>query len=93
MRHWFSWYQPTEDYRPIKWPLPPHIPHYWCSGQVADDSYSLVAVVDAPDEEGAIAAVREYWPDMGELRFCEEKEDGWLPQSDRFPVGAPPRTL
>jgi hypothetical protein len=88
-RWWVSWNEPldqSQDCRPIKWPLPPEIPHWWCTGGAGDGSTaSICAVVDAPCENAAKKLVARHWkPDS--WRFCEEKERGWLPASDRFPV-------
>lgn len=88
-RWWVSWYEPMDasgDYRPQTWPLPPSIPHYWCSGQTFDgDAATLCAVVDADTEEAAKDEVRKLWKPAG-WRFCNEKAPGWMPASDRFPV-------
>lgn len=89
VRFWISWYQPTEDYRPVKWPLPPEIPGFWCSGYGADDAATLCAVVDAPTEASAkrIIQAKRNWPETHRWRFCEGKEPGWMPPPDRFPHG------
>ncbi len=90
-RFWISWYQPTEDYRPIygskkqKEPLN-HL--YWCSGQrCSDDAWAMCAVVDALNETAAKRTVKKYWPEATEWRFCDEKETDWMP-NDRFKVPA-----
>lgn len=86
-RFWISWYQPTEDYRPIypkgdKEPLG-HL--YWCTGERADGASTMCAVVDAKDESEAKLTIKKYWPEANEWRFCEERPYNWLPGSDRFP--------
>lgn len=82
---WISWYQPGEDYRPPKWPLPKSFLGYWCSGEAFDGSYStLCAHVKAKDESAAKSLIAASWPDHGDFRFCEEKAEGWTPGS-RFP--------
>jgi len=84
-RFWISWEEPTDDAcdaRPLKLPLPPSIPAWWESGY--GDGYSCVcAVIDAPTEKKAKAAVKGYWKPRA-WRFCETKTDGWKP-GDRFP--------
>lgn len=81
-RFWISWYQPTEDYRPIKFPIPVE---WWCSGERADGASTLCAMVDALTEEAAKKEIQKYWHEAGEWRFCDEKAIDWLPGS-RFPV-------
>lgn len=87
-RYWISWYQPTEDYRPIykgdKEPLN-HL--YWCTGQRCggDNAFTVCAVVDAENVEEAKKTVQKYWPEANEWRFIEEKEPTYLPSEDRFP--------
>ncbi len=90
-RFWISWYQPTEDYRPIypKGQAAPLAHRYWCSGQrCADDSWTMCAVVDADSEADAKAVVQRYWPEAKEWRFCEPRAADWLPGADRFPPPA-----
>lgn len=88
MRFWISWYQPTEDYRPVYDPAKESEPlnHlYWCSGQRgSDDAWTLCAVVDASTDEEARRIVQRYWPEAHEWRFCELKASDWMP-GDRFP--------
>lgn len=84
-RWWISWHQPTEDYRPLRYP--PHNPvmGWWCSGCDENDIATLCAVVLADDEDEARANIIAEWPEAERWRFCEEKPDGWV-LSDRFPV-------
>jgi hypothetical protein len=85
-RYWISWREPldeTEDYRPLKWPLPEAIPAYWCSGY-GDDFATLCAVVDARSEAEAMNIVGQHWQPSG-WRFVEERSPEWRPSSDRFP--------
>jgi hypothetical protein len=87
-RWWISWVEPvdeSEDYRPRNWPLPPSIPAYWCSGwDGGSRAAMLCAVVDAETPEQAMDEIRAYW-NPREWRFCEPRDEGWRPQSDRFP--------
>lgn len=85
---WVSWWQPGDDYRPTGWPPPAPVLAYWCSGERGDDDNiesSLVALVEAPDEDAAWAAILNpaAWPEAGERRFCNER-DRVSPPSDRF---------
>lgn len=85
-RYWISWYQPTEDYRPLTDPPHESVLGWWCSGyRCSDGLASLCALVSATDEESAKACVRHSWPEAAEWRFCEERDSDWLP-GDRFPL-------
>ena len=89
-RYWISWYQPTEDYRPLKWPLPKEILGWWCSGlRCSDDASTLVAWVEAESNESAEKLIKKYWPEAKEWRFNDEVELDWKP-NDRFPVEVKP---
>jgi hypothetical protein len=83
-RYWIGWDEPTPDgdYRPLRLPVPPEIKAWWCSGS-GDDVSMLCAVVDAPDEAAAKAAVEAEWR-PSRWRFCNVKPPDWRP-SDRFP--------
>jgi hypothetical protein len=86
-RFWISWYQNTEDYRPLTDPPITAVKHWWCSGN-ADEGATLCAVVEAATELAAQEAVRKSWPEASDdcFRFCEKKDTDWLPPSGRFPV-------
>lgn len=91
MRHWASWVQKSEDFRPVydaaKEPEPfDHM--YWCSGE-GEGYFTMCAVVDAKDEGDVCAKIKKYWPEFEELRFCEQKPDAWMP-GGRFPMEAKP---
>ena len=82
---WVSWYQPTDDYRPL--PVPPKsiVKGYWCTGcRDADAASTMVAWVRAEDAACAMARIKEYWPEAAEWRFCDERAEGWQP-NERFP--------
>lgn len=83
MRFWISWYQPTEDYRPLKEGI-----SYWKTGQTVSEpvQYTLCAVVDAEDKGAAKKRILEDWPEAHNWRFCDSVPDGWEPSSDRFPA-------
>lgn len=88
-RFWISWWQVTEDWRPVYNPKkePEPLKHmYWSSGErCSDGAASMCAVVDAKNEADAKRTIRRYWPEAKEWRFCEEKSNEWLP-GNRFPV-------
>ena len=93
LRYWISWNEPHDaqygaDPRPVVWPLPASIPHWWCSG--AGDGYSTVcAVVDVNgDADSAKALIAKHWRPR-DFRFVEQKGwsvAGWMPEGTRFPV-------
>lgn len=85
-RWWVSWYQPTEDYRPLSSPPNEAILGWWCSGmRCADEASTLCALVHAASERAAKKAIQIDWPEAREWRFCETRPDDYLP-ADRFPV-------
>ena len=92
-RFWLSWYQPVgadEDWRPIydkKKESEPLKHRYWCSGEVGIPTVAVTvcALVDAKSEADAWRKVKRYWPDMGEVRFCNEVAADYTP-GDRFPM-------
>lgn len=97
-RFWISWYQPTEDYRPLTDPPNAAILGWWCSGYgesaeirklwgltPRQTSATLCALVNADSRESAENAVHIDWPEATEWRFCYERECDFLP-GDRFPL-------
>ena len=87
-RFWISWYQPTDDYRPVTVPPKSEVLGYWCSGyRGSDDAATMCAwvVAGSEDEANALISSEKYWPEAEEWRFCNEVEDEWVP-SDRFPL-------
>jgi len=86
VRYWISWYQPTEDERPLTFPPNEAVLGYWCSGQrCADDAWTLCALVRAPSAAEAQAAILKDWPEASEWRFVNERDKSWRP-SARFPL-------
>jgi hypothetical protein len=84
-RFWVSWYQPTEDYRPLTYPPNNHILGWWCSGH-AEVGSTICAAIEAENEEAAREAVLKDWPeafDVEDWRFINEKPNDWKP-GDRF---------
>ena len=83
--YWVSWFQPTDDHRPLTYPPGRSILGWWCSGTRGhDDVAILCAMVVAPNEKGAIEVVQKDWPEAEEWRFIEQKDTVEL--GDRFPV-------
>ena len=82
---WISWYQPTEDYRPLK--DPSKAKAWWCTGRRSSDyAATICAWVKANTEIEAKKIVQEDWPEAQEWRFIEKKPDDWEgPPKDRFP--------
>lgn len=85
MRFWISWWQPTADYRPLRDPPNAAILGWWETGQRwAGAEHSIVALVSAPHEADAHAAVKLDWPEATGWRFCEARSESWRP-GHRFP--------
>lgn len=86
MRYWVSWVQPTEDFRPMMWPLPSNM-DYWCSGYDSDGMPILCALIDAESDVRAREQIAAYWPETTGVnwRTWDEKPDDWTP-GDRFPL-------
>ncbi len=70
-RHRFT--QPTEDYRPIKFPPPGP---YWCSGYDSKDNAILIAYLPSK------AKLIDWWPEAQDDEYTDESE---VVFSDRFP--------
>ena len=81
---WVSWHQPTEDYRPLKYPPNPKILGWWCSGERGDGCAIIIAMVKAGRESEAKGHIEKDWPEAEDYRFCDEKEDLFV--SSRFPL-------
>lgn len=84
-RFWASWVQPTDDHRPLKFPPTEPIIGWWCSGYDSDDNATLVALIEAEDEQAAADVVKENWPEWSEWRFIEPRPIDYRP-GDRFPL-------
>lgn len=85
-RFWLSWDEKHEDVRPLTFPPNKAILGWWCTGEAYDGSYStLVAWVEAKNENAAKQAILKDWPGNHEWRFVEKCKLGWLP-NDRFPL-------
>lgn len=85
-RYWVSWYQPTDDERPITFPPNPAILGWWCTGEKGDGSaFTICALVRALSPQEAQQAVLTDWPEVAEYRFFSQVESGWKPPEDRFP--------
>lgn len=86
-RFWISWYQKTEDPRPIHFPPSQGILGWWSSGvRNSDDAHTISCVVDAKNEKEAMLEISKDWPEEErEHRFCKERENDFQP-GDRFPL-------
>jgi 5-methylcytosine-specific restriction endonuclease McrA len=86
-RWWVSWNETSADYRPLHDPPYAAILGWWCSGEAGDGSYfTICALVSAPTEEKAKAAIKKDWPTLHpDWRFVNKMAQGWLPD-DRFPI-------
>lgn len=80
---WVSWYQPTDDYRPLTFPPNEAILGWWCSGEGAE-GHTLCAMLFVKDEAAAEKAVRQDWPEFSNWRFIEKRDTAAL--TDRFPI-------
>ena len=83
MLQWISWYQPTEDPRPLNFPPNQYVLGWWVTGETMDGVQILCALVIATTEENAQRITKVDWPEAEDWRFCEETETTEL--SDRFP--------
>lgn len=82
---WVSWWQKTEDYRPITYPPNKGILGWWCSGmRCQDEANSIWAMVIAENLSEVKNIVIQDWPEAEEWRFCDEVENTTL--SDRFHI-------
>lgn len=84
-RFWVSWVQPTEDYRPIQHPPNDSVLGWWCSGYNNNGNATLVALIEADNEQSAEGVIKKDWPEWNEWRFIEERSNDWRP-GDRFPL-------
>lgn len=86
-RFWCSWIQSGSDIRPYSFPPPESILGWWQSGEKADGSAIICAVVVAMTDSAAMEAITQKtaWPDAGDFRFIERKESDFVP-GDRFPL-------
>ena len=82
---WMSWWQKTDDYRPITYPPNKGIIGWWCTGmRLQDEANSICAMVIAENELEAKNTIKQDWPESEEWRFCGEVENTTL--SDRFRI-------
>lgn len=83
MIYWISWYQPTEDHRPLTYPPNKGVLGWWCTG-MSDKGDTLCAMVVADTAVHAEEIIRVDWPEAETWRFCDEVATTTL--SDRFPL-------
>lgn len=82
-RFWISWYQPTEDFRPLIYPAENTL-GYWCSG-FSEAGNVMCALIEATNQSSAYKTITKSWPEAVVFRFCDEVDKDWKP-GDRFPV-------
>lgn len=84
--YWVSWYQTTEDYRPLTYPPNAGVLSWHCTGhRDHDGAATLVAMVKAENEEQAKAVIVVDWPEASDWRFCDGSEKLKRP-NNRFPL-------
>lgn len=69
--YWMSWYQNTEDFRPLNYPPNEDVLGWWCTGW-AEAGHTLCAHVLAENEEEALKVVAKDWPEA-KLRFVNQR--------------------
>lgn len=84
-RFWLSWYQPTDDYRPLAFPPNEAILGWWCTGYECDSRPIICALVQAESLEAAWLAVRRDWPEFTK-RFQGDRASDYVIRNDRFPL-------
>ena len=88
-RYWVSWWDSSDDVRPLTYPPNESVLGWWVSGQrgLDDGQKSICAMVSADSEEEAQEAIYKDWPkdSIVEWRFLTAKDDGFE-LSDRFPI-------
>ena len=84
--YWLSWYEKSEDCRPLRYPPGEQVLGWWISGErCSDGAATICAYVKASSEADAWKAIDEDWPDSArEVRFCNQHDKPIV--SDRFPV-------
>lgn len=90
-RWWLSWYEYSEDVRPMD-DKDPHILGWWLTGYGDDEDgeyETIVAWLEAPSLAAAWDVVDILWPCQNDsarkIRFENEVEPSYVP-SDRFPI-------
>ena len=84
MHFWISWYQPTDDERPLTYPPNKEVLGWWCTGFSEDDGHTICAIVEADTEDQAEDVVLQDWPEAEKWRFCNEMKSPEV--GDRFPI-------
>ena len=85
---WVSWYQPTDDPRPLTWPPHKNILGYWETGyRDSDGAFTLCAYLLACSERIGKRIIKKQWPEAKEWRFFDraernEVDEGRFPMSD-----------
>ena len=82
--YWVSWYQPTQDFRPLSFPPNKNILGWWKTGENDYGESILVAMVNVKSIDDIPLLVNKDWPEAINWRFKEERFS--LDLSDRFPL-------
>lgn len=73
-----TWYQPTEDPRPIEWPI--NFPYWNKTSYPTTGLHELIAIIRAPKIE-AIRLVKQNWPEAIDIATYHAPNltipDGW----------------
>lgn len=83
-RYWFSWAQPTKDYRSLTFPPHEQIMGWWCSGY-SDDGAIICALIKGKDDDDVKNVIKIEWPEAINWRFCQLVNNSFI-LSDRFPL-------
>ncbi len=59
-----SWYQPTQDFRPLSFPPNKNILGWWKTGENTSNESTLVAIVNAVSFKDAEKIIRKDWPEV-----------------------------
>lgn len=78
-----SWFQPTDDHRPLSFPPNENVLGWWKTGE-GDRGATLVAIVKAESEEEAQQVILKDWPEVVDWRFCGDQEHTRV--TSRYPL-------
>jgi hypothetical protein len=85
---WVSWYETPDMYEACICALADTRLPIWPSGfRVSDDASTMVAAVQAENEEAAREQITSLYRGIWDIewRFVEKRPDDWSPFCDRFP--------
>lgn len=82
--YWVSWYQPTEDHRPLTSPPNKSILGWWKTREDNNGRSIICSLVRSKNPAGARKAVKIDWPEAEDWRFNSENKNNEM--GDRFPI-------